>query len=657
MASDRPACSRCHAAPSPIPVPPHRCPSCGTEAQDPARENRFHCRSCNKEFEDYEEWVRRCRHAAFAALRPPPPPIPEPPPRPARLKAAAVSLLIASGVYALLSIFLAGWPLILPGLALSLLQAVAGLGLLKEVKGSDRLARLAVGLSALLPLFVGLAVYYVFLFWYLCDPAVPKYFGGRSDPAPEGARHALIAWLAGLAALLFLLFAVIVDGALETARRWNDPLPGLLNAGMAVVGFFGEHRSWAPFGALAGLCVLAIWGKINQVGFFWATSLALIGLLALGGPPVVAAVFYERSAREAEALFSEQNVHTLISGLREPDPKKRIAAARTLEALGKSARSATPVLVQGIQDKDPRVRLCSAAAVARFDPSLEASLPVLIKALEDPTSSSDEVSLATRALSYLGPRARPAVPLLLEGLKHGDLGQQALVEIGIAAIPGLTDALKHKDAAVRRRAASVLARIGPAARSAVPAITDLVKDPDPLVRSAAVVALGEVHRDKAVPLLIALLREDKTVEDAAAQELCVLGEREGLSAIRHGGNFLNPLRRPVVWDHLSKTYLDKDLEGTGRELLVDLAERAATRVELEAECAEEGDGIQDSPSQRSLAAFRRVSVASRRRSVLEVLNSMDIDFVLESDGIRVMPSAQAADFWKDWLSETRKARK
>lgn len=657
MASDITVCSRCHAAPSPFPVPPKRCPSCGAEARELAREDTFHCHACNTEFRDYEDWVRRCRVAAYAALRPPPPPVPVPPPRPARLTAVAGTVLACAAIHLLFSLLQLRGPLLAVGLALGAFQALAGVALLTEWRNADRIARLAVGLSALFPLFFGLAVIYAIVFWYLCDPPVVRYFGGRTDPAPDGARHALMAWVSGLAALVLLLFSVVVGGAIETAHRWSDSLPPVLDAGAAVAGFFGDHLSWTSFAAVAGLLILSIWGKINQTGFFWAAAFVMLGLVGLGGPPIVAAVFYERSAREAEALTVETSVNRLMWGLRETDPKKRIASARALETLGREARGAAPVLLQGLEDRDARVRLWSAAAVARLDPASARAVPVLVRVLEDPSSTGGEVELATRALAYLGPLARPAVHPLIEGFKGGDSGVQTLVEIGIAAIPELTDALKHRDTTVRRRAATTLRRIGPAARSAVPALTENLKDTDESVRIEAVAALGEVHRDKAVPMLLDLLRDDKALAKIAAETLCSLGERDGLSGIAKGGNFLNRLRRPVDWDHLSKTWLEKDLEGTGQELLQGLAERAVRLLDLDAECALESQGILDTPTKRALAPFRRIFAVARKRSVLEVLDSLGIDFVLESDRIRVLPPAQAASFWVDWLKSERNAKK
>src|SRR5262245_57975815 len=97
MASDIVICHRCGGPPGVFHVPAQRCPSCRAEVDEPAREGKIHCPKCGTEFGDYEEWVRLCRAAAFAAIRPVPPPPEEPPPRPPHLKAIGGSLLAMAG--------------------------------------------------------------------------------------------------------------------------------------------------------------------------------------------------------------------------------------------------------------------------------------------------------------------------------------------------------------------------------------------------------------------------------------------------------------------------------------------------------------------------------------------------------------------------------
>jgi hypothetical protein len=90
----------------------------------------------------------------------------------------------------------------------------------------------------------------------------------------------------------------------------------------------------------------------------------------------------------------------------------------------------------------------------------------------------------------------------------------ALGRIGRAAVPQLTQALSDPNPLVRKRAADVLARIGPDAKDAVPALIRTLGDRDEDVRKAATRALGEIGPGaaEAVPRLIEALREPARID-------------------------------------------------------------------------------------------------------------------------------------------------
>jgi HEAT repeat protein len=126
--------------------------------------------------------------------------------------------------------------------------------------------------------------------------------------------------------------------------------------------------------------------------------------------------------------------------------------------------------------------------------------------------------VAAEVLGKIGPGAGPAVPLLIEGLRH-HYDHRARVEMARAlggigpaakdAVPALIQALKRKDLTESRRhsplheaAAEALGKIGPLARGAVPVLIEVVKAKDRLepgeaekkesVRVAAAIALGRI---------------------------------------------------------------------------------------------------------------------------------------------------------------------
>ena len=84
----------------------------------------------------------------------------------------------------------------------------------------------------------------------------------------------------------------------------------------------------------------------------------------------------------------------------------------------------------------------------------------------------------------------------------------ALAEAGKEAVPGLTKALEHQDAAYW--ACLVLAEIGPDAKDAVPALVKLLQtDNRPEVRREAMIALAGIGADAAVPALVQALEDDQ----------------------------------------------------------------------------------------------------------------------------------------------------
>lgn len=642
------ACTRCERGLSPQPfsfetLPPKRCTGCGTVITEPPVEGMLHCPSCSKDFEDHEEWVRRCRAAAATAARYIPEPPEPPPPRPAYLGGAGISLLVCAAFYLGAGIAIGRTGLIVPCVALALLQAIAGLALLTGWRNADSFVRFAAGISVLVPVFLLPAVYFVWLFARFTRPEVLKYYGHRIEPVPERLRHPMLAWLIVVVAIAAGLQVFIVNEAVHVAAAWNDPLSPLLDLGARVNLFFVDNRIWAPAGILGGIIVLGLWGKVHRPGFLAVTTLSIAAVIGLSAPAAVEAHVYIGLAAEAAKYLQEKDVQRLLWGSREPDPKIRLAALTSLEETGRSARVAVPVFEKALKDPDRRVRLAGACGLARFDPSIEGILPILISALEDDRANADEAERAVRALGYMGPRARPALSLLLERFRKGAPAEQAMIELAPASVPGVTAMLADPDPAVRRHAARALRLIGPAARSADAALADALKDPDPGVRAAAALALGEIQREKAVDALKPLLKSDETTARAAAEALCALGLKDGLGLVPDA-NALNAVRTPALWDHLNRTALEHDLDGTPMELVMDLGERAVMCPEPTPEAAQLLGAL----------PFRHLYTGTRRRSVLETLTLLGVPFVLDSDRLRILTPEQAKAFWTEWLAESRK---
>lgn len=118
-----------------------------------------------------------------------------------------------------------------------------------------------------------------------------------------------------------------------------------------------------------------------------------------------------------------------------------------------------------------------------------------------------KLAVATEPVSESPAPLPPIVPF--ERWDMPETAAEALGRIGAAAVPQLAQALRDPNPLVRKRAADILARIGPDARDAVPVLIQALDDPEEDVRKAAVRALGEIGpaAEEAVPHLIDALRE------------------------------------------------------------------------------------------------------------------------------------------------------
>jgi hypothetical protein len=138
---------------------------------------------------------------------------------------------------------------------------------------------------------------------------------------------------------------------------------------------------------------------------------------------------------------------------------------------------------------------------------------------------------AANMLSFMGARARPAVPELFRALKEDDdpsVRAQAIVTLtsigrgDSTLVTALTEALGDKDAAVRRFATGALGLIGETNEYAVVALTGALRDKDRDVRLRAVGALGligEGGSGAATALTAALEDNDSYVRSAATNTL------------------------------------------------------------------------------------------------------------------------------------------
>lgn len=160
--------------------------------------------------------------------------------------------------------------------------------------------------------------------------------------------------------------------------------------------------------------------------------------------------------------------------LKDPDPKARQQAADSIARLRASATSATPAALEMLKDtKDAYTRQLGGYLLKYIKPDPTQALPGLVEALKDEEPAvRSEVAVA---LSMLGPKASSAAKDLLP-------------------------LLKNKEAHVRQLTCYVLGNISPDPKLAVPPLTFLsTRDPSELVRKAALEALKKVDPTRIAP--------------------------------------------------------------------------------------------------------------------------------------------------------------
>lgn len=160
-------------------------------------------------------------------------------------------------------------------------------------------------------------------------------------------------------------------------------------------------------------------------------------------------------------------------------------AAWVLGELGSAAASAAPALRQAIHEGESTIRAAVAAALARISPQ---DSDVILSALLYELAMERYGVLED--LTYLGHRAKPAVPAIAR-------------------------ALDHPDVQIARSAALALANLGPTAQEAQAQLISATGHPDHTVRWYALLALG---RCGCVPISFqhATLTEDDDAQVRAA---------------------------------------------------------------------------------------------------------------------------------------------
>jgi HEAT repeat protein len=288
-----------------------------------------------------------------------------------------------------------------------------------------------------------------------------------------------------------------------------------------------------------------IWG-------FWLLSLAAGPGCARGDDlslPSTApsAAPTRRSTTDTAPAHSEPR---LADGLTLAEWRQRI---KQLDPNSDESVLAVPGLIELVKDRSVPwfTRRQAALTLGRMGPRARSAIPALIELLkEEPVEEVTESPRVwgVKALALFKAEARAAAPLLISQLNDEsqplfirEVPVEALSQIGgahPAVVPALIDLLDYQaksnarlnpgeDAALRRLAAEGLGIIGPDAANAIPALIRAAGSDDDNLRRHAIVALGAMGERgvPALPTFVHALAFDSSpaIRDAAADAMARIG--------------------------------------------------------------------------------------------------------------------------------------
>lgn len=238
------------------------------------------------------------------------------------------------------------------------------------------------------------------------------------------------------------------------------------------------------------------------------------------------ALIFERY-KEAEADIAvarpmidefRRDMPIFAKGLRDPEPRVRLAAIRAFENLANArlrlvlrANSLPTVLdAKGNVERAPAELLKQADFL---EPFLDRDLPQIIVLMRDPDVRIRRS--ATEMLEVLEDKAAPAVNGLVGALQDPDrfvkwtaaraIGFLPPDKVGPAVVP-LAQLLGDGDINLRIVAAESLRKLGPAAKAAVPFLAQSIRGGDIEARLMAANALLAIGPDNLVPAIPALIQ-------------------------------------------------------------------------------------------------------------------------------------------------------
>jgi HEAT repeat protein len=358
------------------------------------------------------------------------------------------------------------------------------------------------------------------------------------------------------------------------------------------------------------------------------------------------------------------------------DPKDRLQAARVLGRW--KVKEAIPFIKILLKAEDASTRDEGIRALSDLG-AQEVSDEILAVALHP---SGAHAAVGMQVYSKLaGPEGNSKLIAVLRNSKLHPIyrieAERVLVGLKAAeATTAFVPLLKDRDKALRHYAVSGLLAVGP--EGATPGVLSLLDRPeleecwgalracqllnirDALekaiallshgnwqIREEAVGAVAKLGGPEKAEAIVPLMQDpERSVQLKAASSLCLLGDRRGAPLILEQSytlSALNGLRKRAAWEALRARPLAQ-LAGDPKRMLEILVMDPKLTLEWPSEL---------SPELSKWAQNGRLILQAGERmdwgTAVDLVLDGKMDFILEEDRLRVLPHAEAIQFWKDWL--------
>lgn len=176
------------------------------------------------------------------------------------------------------------------------------------------------------------------------------------------------------------------------------------------------------------------------------------------------------------------------------------AALHALGRLGTAAAAAVPAITRAASDRNPDIKLAAAGALGQIGAPAQSAIPTLAQLLADRSEAVRKAavrSLGQIDASWAADRGVVGIVTVLARQLHTAGSDRAhalsaLVTIGAAAVPTLSEILQQGDRTEREHAAKALGEIGPVAKAAIPVLLHASQHDHPWVQREAIAAITKI---------------------------------------------------------------------------------------------------------------------------------------------------------------------